>query len=61
MKTPRKLKNTDGSPNAGGGLKYYSKLKVVTRGIPHLLHFYIANMGPDDLVLGYLWFAVTDA
>ena len=57
MKNPRKLQNTDGSPNAGGGLKYFTKLKVVTRETPHLLWFYIANMGPDDLVLGYPWFA----
>ena len=61
MENPRKLQNADRSPNAGGGLKYYTELKVVTGKTPHLLRFYIANMGPDDLILGYPWFTATNA
>jgi hypothetical protein len=61
MENPRKLQNADGSPNAGGGLKYYTKLEVITGEIPHLLRFYIADMGPDDLVLGYPWFVAMNA
>ena len=61
MENPRKLQNADGSPNAGGGLKYYTELEVVTGENPHLLHFYIADMGPDDLILGYPWFAAMNA
>ena len=60
MENPQKLQNADGSPNAGGGLKYFTKLEVVTGETPHLLHFYIADMGPDDLVLGYPWFTATN-
>ena len=60
MENPQKLQNADGSPNAGGGLKYFTKLKVITRETPHLLHFYIADIGPDDLVLGYPWFTATN-
>ena len=60
MENPRKLQNTDGSPNAGGGLKHFTELEVVTGKTPHLLRFYIADMGPDDLVLGYPWFVVTN-
>ena len=47
METPRKLQNADGSPNAGGGLKHFTELEVVTGENPHLLRFYIADMGPD--------------
>ena len=61
MENPRKLQNANGSPNAGGGLKYYTELEVITGETPHLLRFYIANMGPDDLILGYPWFAATNA
>ena len=61
MENPQKLQNANGSPNTGGGLKYFTKLEVITRETPHLLHFYIANMGLDDLVLGYPWFAATNA
>ena len=61
MENPRKLQNADGSPNAGGGLKYITELEVVTGETPHLLRFYIANMGSDNLILGYPWFAATNA
>ena len=58
---PRKLQNADGSPNAGGGLTHFTELEVFTGDTPHVLRFYIADMGPDDLVLGYPWFAATNA
>ena len=61
MTLPRKLLNADGSPNAGGGLTHYTELEVFTGDTPHVLRFYIADMGPDDLVLGYPWFAATNA
>ena len=61
MKTPRKLENADGSSNAGGSLRYYTELKVATRGFTHLLCFYITDMGPDDLILGYPWFTAMNA
>ena len=56
MKTPQKLENADGSPNAGGALRYYTELKVMTGGTAHRLCFYITDIEPDDLILGYLWF-----
>ena len=61
MTVPRKLQNADGSPNTGGGLTHFTKLEVFTGDTPHRLQFYIADMGPDDLVLGYPWFAATNA
>ena len=60
MENPRKLQNADRSPNTEGGLKYYTELEVVTGETPHLLCFYIADIGPDDLILGYPWFAATN-
>ena len=61
MTIPQKLQNADGSPNAGGGLTHFTELEVFTGDTPHVLQFYIANMGPDDLVLGYPWFTATNA
>ena len=58
---PRKLQNADRSPNAGGGLTHFTELEVFTGDTPHVLQFYIADMGPDDLVFGYPWFAATNA
>ena len=60
LTVPRKLQNADGSPNAGGGLMHFTKLEVLTGDMPHQLRFYIADMGPDDLVLGYPWFTATN-
>ena len=61
MKTPRKLENANGSSNAGGSLCYYTELEVATGGFTHLLCFYITDMGPDDLILGYPWFTAMNA
>ena len=58
---PQKLQNADGSPNAGGGLTHFTELEVFTGDTPQQLRFYIADMGPDDLVLGYPWFTATNA
>jgi hypothetical protein len=58
---PRKLQNANGSPNAGGGLTHFTELEVFTGDTPHVLRFYITDMGPDDLVLGYPWFATINA
>ena len=56
MKTPHKIENADGSPNAGGNLRYYINLTVTTGNQSHPLRFYITDIGPDNLVLGYPWF-----
>ena len=60
MTNPRKIENTNGSPNAGGNLRYYTDLTVMTGEQSHPLHFYITDIGPDDLVLGYPWFKATN-
>ena len=56
-----KLQNPDRSPNAGGGLTHYTELEVITSETTHTLHFYIADMGTDDLILHYPWFTATNA
>ena len=61
LTVPRKLQNANRSPNASGGLTHFTELEVLTGDTPHILRFYIANMGLDDLVLGYPWFTATNA
>ena len=60
MKTPRHITNADGSPNAGGNLRYYADFTVTTGTQSHPLQFYITDIGPDNLVLGYPWFKATN-
>ena len=60
MKTPRKIENTNGSPNVGRSLQYYTNLTVMTGEQSHPLRFYITDIGPDNLILGYPWFKATN-
>ena len=41
-------------------MTHFTELEVFMSDKPHRLQFYITDMGPDDLVLGYLWFAATN-
>ena len=60
MKTPHKIENADGSPNTGGNLRYYTDFTVTTGDQSHPLRFYITDIGPDNLVLGFPWFKATN-
>ena len=60
MKTPHKIENANGSPNAGGSLQYYTDFKVATGEAVHPLCFYIMDIGLDNLILGYPWFTATN-
>ena len=42
-------------------MTHFTELEVLTGKKLYQLRFYIADMGPDDLVLGYPWFAATNA
>src|SRR6202789_1739041 len=61
MDCPRKLQNADGSSNTGGGLTHFTEREVLMGDKAHLLPYSVANIGDDDLVLGYPWFAATAA
>ena len=41
-----------------GNITDYANLEITTGKKTNVLRFYVANMGGDNLVLGYLWFAV---
>ena len=56
LKDPQLLRNVDGSMNMGGNITTYTDLKVTTGEKTCVLQFYVANMGGDNLVLGYPWF-----
>ena len=45
---------------AGEELTHYMELKVLTREAAHLIQFYIVDIGTDNLILGYPWFAATN-
>ena len=39
---------------------HFTELEVLTGDTSHRLRFYIADMGPNNLILGYPWFATTN-
>ena len=54
---PRKIWNVDSTENKEGMITHYLDLEVETKGIQKDMHFYITNIGKEDLFLGYPWLA----
>jgi hypothetical protein len=57
FKEPRKLYNTDGTPNQSGELQYFTDLQVQTGTQQSTLRFFLSNLGENKAILGYSWFA----
>jgi hypothetical protein len=55
----RRLFNVNGTPNKAGTLKYYTN--IITRtGTKHTrLRYFLTDLGGNQVILGYLWFAST--
>ena len=57
---PNSSTNANGTPNKGGIVDRFTDLEVATGGSTHTLRFYIADMGKDQMVLGYPWFVAAN-
>ena len=57
LERPCKIWNADSTENKEGMITHYLDLEVETKGIRKDMHFYITNIGKEDLFLGYLWLA----
>ena len=57
LHNPRLLQNADGSANMGGNITNYANLEITMGKKMAILQFFVANMGGDNLMLGYPWFA----
>jgi predicted aspartyl protease len=57
---PRKVKNMDGTLNQSGEVTEGVTLVVKHNGKPRRHLFYMANIGKDDLILGYPFLEATD-
>ena len=55
LEKPRKIWNADSTENKEGMITHYLDLEVETKGIRKDMHFYITNIGKEDLFLGYPW------
>ena len=57
LEKPCKIWNADSSKNKEGMITHYLDLEIETKGIQKDMHFYITNIGKEDIFLGYPWLA----
>ena len=54
---PRAVYNVDGSKNSQGDIKFYTDLEVQTGEQRKTMRFFLTELGPQQMILGYPWFA----
>ena len=54
---PKKIFNIDNTENKSGSITHFIDLKVQTKGIIKDMRFLIADIGTENLLLGYPWLA----
>ena len=57
LPTPRKVFNVDGTPNKKGDIQFYTDLEVRTGQKNTNMRFFLTDLGPQRMILGYPWFA----
>ena len=57
LPNPRKVYNVDGTPNKRGDITFYTDLEVRTGERRTNMRFFLTDLGPQKLILGYPWFA----
>jgi hypothetical protein len=57
LEKARKVYNVDGTLNKKGDILFYTDLEVRTRQKYTNMRFFLTDLGPQQLILGYPWFA----
>ena len=60
LKKPRIVRNVDGTQNSIGSVTEEARLQIEYNGICAALHFYIIDLGGDDMILGYPFLELTN-
>lgn len=55
LRNPINLLNIDGSPNTGGSITHFSRLKLTTGPHEAWTDFLVADLGGEDVILGLPW------
>ena len=58
LATPQKIFNVDGTMNKKGNIECYTNLEVRTGEKHTNMRFFLTELGPQKIILGYPWFAV---
>ena len=57
LEKPRAVYNVDGSKNKQGDIRFYTDLEVQTGEQKKNMRFFLTDLGPQNMILGYPWFA----
>ena len=55
----RRLFNVDGTLNKAGTLEYYTDIVTRTETKRTCLHYFLTDLGDNQVILGYPWFTST--
>jgi hypothetical protein len=56
LQKPRKVQNVDGTTNQAGEIRQACEMTIQYRGKRSKHNFFLANIGIDDIILGYPFF-----
>jgi hypothetical protein len=56
LSKPRKVRNVDGTPNQAGEIRQACEMTIRYKGKKGKHNFFLANIGIDDVILGYPFF-----
>jgi hypothetical protein len=56
LQKPRKVWNVDGTPNKAGEIQQACEIMIQYQGKRSKYNFFLANIGIDDIILGYPFF-----
>ena len=59
LATPRAVYNVDGTLNKQGNIQFFTDLEVQTVQEKRMMRFFLTNLGPQNIILGYPWFAAS--
>jgi len=61
LPNPRKVYNVDGTTNQRGDILFYMDLEVRTGENHTNMRFFLTELGPQRIILGYPWFAAVQS
>ena len=59
LATPRAVYNVDGTLNKQAKIQFFTDLEVQTGQEKRMMRFFLTNLGPQNIILGYPWFAAS--
>ena len=57
LDTPKKIFNVDNTINKSGSITHFIDLRIRTKGMTKEMRFLVADIGNEDILLGYPWLA----